>query len=119
MRARMSLSVVVAMAVGAVVAAPQAWSAPKTPAAATPEQLALQEADRASRDARANTEEGKFDEALVLAERAVALREKAAPQSSLLTTSYREVAEIHQKAGNYAQAIPPLERALANDEKRG
>lgn len=114
----MRWSVVVALVLGLQGGSWQAWSAPK-PTPSEAEKATLKEAEQASRDSKTKADEGKWDEAIALAERSVVLREKLEPQSKPVITALRELAGYHQRAGRYAQAVPPLEKALAIDEKRG
>lgn len=107
------------LALGSRVALSDAAAQPKPNVVATPDQAALAEAHKLTVEARAKLRENKFDEALSLAERALAIHEKAAPGSVYVTVSLRFIAEVHEEAGNHARAVPPYERALANDEKRG
>jgi CHAT domain-containing protein/tetratricopeptide (TPR) repeat protein len=97
----------------------EASSAPKSPVAETPEKVALDEAQRLTFESSTKLREKKFDEAVALAERALAIREKVAADSVYVRMSLRHLAEVHDKAGNYARAVLPLERALVIDEKRG
>lgn len=122
MRRQLGITAVLFFAIGFLGSPPVAESAPKAPpkAQATDQTKAdLDEAHRLTIESAAKVKEKKFDEAISLAERALALRAKADPEGAQERMALRYLAEVHDKAGNYAKAVPPLERAFAIDEKRG
>lgn len=122
MRRQRGITAVLGFAIGLLGMSPVAESAPKTPPktqTTDPNKADLDEAHRLTIESAAKVKEKKFDEAISLAERALALREKAAPESAQVRMSLRYLAEVHDKAGNDSKAVSPLERALAMDEKRG
>jgi len=122
MRRQLGITAVLVFAIGFFGTSPVAESAPKAPPktqTTEPNKADLDEAHRLTIESAAKVKEKKFDEAISLAERALALREKAAPESAYVRMSLRYLAEVHDKASNYARAVPPLERAFAIDEKRG
>lgn len=62
--------------------------------------------------------EGKYDEAVPLAERALALREKAlGPEHPLVASALNNLASLHDAKGDYAKAEPLYLRAAAIWEK--
>jgi CHAT domain-containing protein len=119
MRKHHCITAVLVFALGSLGALSEVSSAPKPPVAKTPDQLALDEAHRITIESSEKLREKKFDEALTLAERALAIREKVEPDGVQVRMSLRFLADIHDKSGNYNRAVPPLERSLAIDEKRG
>lgn len=73
-----------------------------------------QEAARLLAEAVALRDKGRFDEALPLAERAVALREQASPVvPTALAEALDTLGFLQQAKGRHTQAIPLFERALA------
>lgn len=122
MRRQLGISAIFFFAIGFLGSSPAAESAPKGPPktqTTDPNKADLDEAHRLTIESSAKVREKKFGEALSLAEQALALREKAAPESLHVRMALRHLAEVHDKAGNYAKAVPPLERAFVLDEKRG
>ncbi len=104
-----------------ILATPEAVGAPKKPAvvaAPSPDQAALKEADDLVMQAGEKLRQKKFDEAVSLAEKALAIREKHKPNSASVEVVLRLIADIHEKAGNHARGVPPMERALALCIKR-
>ncbi len=119
MRANSGYLVVFVLAVGLFELPLEAHANPGPPGASKSEAVTIKDAQDAAREAEKKANEQKFDEAAVFAERAVAIYEKVAPQSKVLAVALRNLAEIHRNAGRYALAVPPLEKALAIDEKLG
>ena len=63
-------------------------------------------------------EQGKYDEALPLLQRALKIREKAlGPDDPDTAFSLLTLSALYQAQGNYAQAVPLLQRALKIQEK--
>ncbi len=62
-------------------------------------------------------QEGRIDEAIPLAQRAVSLYESAGPGTPYLATALHTLAELHRAAGDYAKAEPEYQRALSIQEK--
>jgi len=61
---------------------------------------------------------GKYAEAIPLAQRALAIQEKAlGPEHPAVATSLNNLAALHNSMGAYAKAEPLYQRALAIDEK--
>ncbi|XYI03998.1 tetratricopeptide repeat protein [Sorangium sp. So ce1128] len=80
---------------------------------ATPSADALKEAERLDRDVVALHGQGRFDAALPLAERALALREKAlGSEHPDVATSLNDLALLYKAKGDHARAEPLYQRAL-------
>lgn len=74
----------------------------------------LEEASQLSQRVVNLYKEGKYDEALPLAKRALEIREKAlGPEHDGVVSALINVGEIYSAKKKYGDAIPPLERALA------
>ena len=85
---------------------------------AIPHALPLAEAERLTRGADKLREEGTYDAALPLAERALTLREKAlGPDHPDVATSLNTLAVLYIAKGDYARAEPLALRGLAIREK--
>ncbi len=79
---------------------------------------AAAEADALSRKVEALYRSGRYAEAIVLAEKAIALREKAlGPEHPDTAKSLNNLAELYYWMGAYAKAEPLYRRALAIFEK--
>jgi tetratricopeptide (TPR) repeat protein len=79
---------------------------------------AAAEADALSRKVEALHRSGRYAEAIVLAEKVVALREKAlGPEHPDTALSLNNLAELYEATGAYAKAEPLYRRALAIREK--
>ncbi|XYI00859.1 CHAT domain-containing protein [Sorangium sp. So ce1128] len=84
----------------------------------TPSADALKEAERLNRDAMVLHGEGRIDAAIPLAERALAIREKALGRDHpAVATSLNDLAALYHAKGDYGRAEPLLVRALAIQEK--
>ncbi|MDX6270948.1 MAG: hypothetical protein QOD28_2171 [Acidobacteriota bacterium] len=78
----------------------------------------LEEAKRLNRQVLALYEAGRYDEAVPLAERALAIREKAfGAQHLAVAQSLNSLAILYEAKSDYARAEPLYERALAIREK--
>src|SRR5579872_645304 len=90
----------------------------QTPSVASSTQAMLDEAERLNERVKKLHKEGKYGEAIVLAEQALALREKAlGPSRRDVAQSLNNLAVLYQEQGAYAKAEPLLVRALAITEK--
>jgi CHAT domain-containing protein/Tfp pilus assembly protein PilF len=79
----------------------------------------LAEAERLSEEIAKLYRAGRFPEAISLAERALAIREKTlGPEHPDTVTNVNNLAVLYQSMGVYAKAEPLLQRALATSEKQ-
>lgn len=102
----------------AALAAPPVAPRAQTPAAAPPQSAELAEADRLDQEVAALSAKRKFDDALPLAERAVALRERAlGPDHVLVGDALGHVAALLYAKRKYKEAEASLRRQLAIYEK--
>ncbi len=89
--------------------------APRTP---TPKDRALEEARILSEESRILRQKGKYDEALNLAERALAIREETlGPDHTTVADSLHALASLYDDKSDYGKAEPLNLRALAIREK--
>ncbi len=80
----------------------------------TAEERSLEEARRLSEESRNLRQKGEYDQALLLAERALAIREKVlGPGHPAVADSLHALAVLYDNKGDYAKAEPPNLRALA------
>ncbi|AUX41105.1 hypothetical protein SOCE26_025100 [Sorangium cellulosum] len=85
---------------------------------ATPTADALKEAERLNRNVVALYDQGRFDAAIPLAQRALAIREKAlGREHPQVATSLHDLAGLYLAKGDHARAEPLYLRALAIREK--
>ena len=76
------------------------------------------EAQRLNEEVARLYKQGKYDEALPLAERSLSLREKAlGPDDTDVAASLNILASLYQDKGDYASAEPLFKRALHIREK--
>ncbi|HEX3481015.1 MAG TPA: tetratricopeptide repeat protein [Kofleriaceae bacterium] len=98
-----------------------AWgarSAGAQPAAANPDPQALAEAKRLGERVEQLQEQGKFTEAIPLAEQSLALREKAlGPMHLEVAASLNALGDLHGLLSEPAKAVPLLTRALSIREQ--
>ncbi len=109
--------VVIAVVSGVALAGSAEGAGPhgKAPAAASKE---LEEAKRLAADADRLEKGGQYDEAIPLAQRALAIREKAlGPDHPDVAASLDALAELYLDKQAYARAEPLYERALVIREK--
>ena len=91
------------------------WVTPISVSAQTED---LEEANRLDRQVIQLFREGKYDEAIPLAERALAIREKALGAEHLdVAAPLFNLASLYSSKGDYARAEPLYQRALAINEK--
>jgi len=85
----------------------------------TPPQLAaLEEATRLNNRAFELYKAGRYDEAIPLAEYALAIYEKTfGPENAYVATALNNLAALHKAKSNYTRAEPLYQRALAMYEK--
>jgi CHAT domain-containing protein/Tfp pilus assembly protein PilF len=78
----------------------------------------MEEAKRLAAEVERLVKEGKYDDALPLAQRALALREKVlGPDHLDVAQTLNDLAVLHQEKGDHARAEPLYQRALAIREK--
>ena len=83
-----------------------------------PQQSDLETAGRLNQQALKLYEEGRYREAVPIAERALAIREKAlGPEHPDVAASLNNLAELYKALGDYARAEPLYRRSLAIVEK--
>jgi len=93
-----------------------AWWVAAVGVSAQPDEL--EEAKRLNREVNQLYGAGRYDEALPLAERALALREKAlGAEHAAVAQSLNNVAMLYEAKGDYARAEPLYQRTLALREK--
>jgi tetratricopeptide (TPR) repeat protein len=96
-----------------------AWASSHAAASQTADAAALDEARRLTEESRQLRNSGKYDAALPLAERALALREKTlGPEHLEVANALHLVALILDDKHDYPKAEPPNLRALAIRESR-
>src|SRR4030095_7472540 len=89
-----------------------------TPSEQAPPWAELDAAKRLSQQADKLNNEGKYSEAIPLAERALAIREKALGTEHLLVAqSLNDLAVLYRSQGDYVRAEPLYQRALGIREK--
>ena len=113
-----SLSVTVAMALGLLFCIPKQVGGQTQPTPSAQQSAELEEAKRLNQQVEQLYEEGKYKQAIPLAERALAIREKVLGKEHLDTaTSLNNLAELYRNMGSYDKAEPLLKRSLAIREK--
>ena len=101
-----------------LVGAPRGVIGQGTPSGQAAQPPELEEAKRLNEQAVKLHREGKYTEALPLAERALVIREKALGSQHLdVAQSLNTIAELYREKGDYVQAEPLYKRALAIREK--
>src|SRR5215472_8560592 len=86
--------------------------------AALTQEGSIQKADELNQKVLTLYYQGRYSEAIPLAQRALAIREKVlGPEHPDTATSLNNLAELYKETGAYAQAEPLLKRALAINEK--
>lgn len=78
----------------------------------------LQEAERLEEEVLQLYKQGQYKEAIPLAERSLAIREKVLGTNHRdVATSFYNLAFLHQKQGNYAAAMPLVQQSLVIRER--
>jgi len=102
----------------ALVTGVPAGSNPQSSPATVAESAELEEAERLTQRAVELYRQGKYDEAIVLSEKALAIREKAlGPDHPDVASTLNDLAYLHANQGNYAEAELLYQRSLAIKEK--
>jgi CHAT domain-containing protein/Tfp pilus assembly protein PilF len=92
--------------------------AQKMPPGSLSQPADLSEAERLNQQVQQLFQAGKYDTALPLAERALAMQEQAlGPQHPLVAQSLNNLASLYQVTGKYNQAEPLLQRAVRMTER--
>ncbi|MUG97659.1 CHAT domain-containing protein [Scytonema sp. UIC 10036] len=114
----MSLSMAIVIAVGVVASIPLSVVGQNQPQLSAEQQASLEEANRLNQQADELYNKGKYDAAIPLAERALAMREKVlGKEHPDVATSINNLALLYREQGNYQQAEPLYKRSLAIFEK--
>jgi len=101
-------------AIGGSLGVPNSSHAQSTPPLSAEQTTALAEATRLNEQVRKLYQEGKYSEAIPLAERALAIRKLAlGNQHPDVATSLDNLALLYQNQGRYAEAEPLYQQALA------
>jgi CHAT domain-containing protein/Tfp pilus assembly protein PilF len=86
--------------------------------AAQEQEAQLAEANRLGQEAVKLYQAGRYAEAVPLAERSLAIREKAlGPEHPTVATSLSNLATMYRAKGDFGRALPLYQRALAINEK--
>ncbi|HZF47968.1 MAG TPA: CHAT domain-containing tetratricopeptide repeat protein [Polyangiaceae bacterium] len=112
-----AIALAIAVAIGMTVAGPARAEGPqkKAPAAAIPE---VEEAKRLNAEGARLRQQGRYDEALSLEERALRIREEAlGPDHPNVAICLNNLGELYSAKGDYARAEPLHKRSLAILEK--
>ena len=113
-----SLSVTVAMALGLLFCIPKQVGGQTQPTPSAQQSAELEEAKRLNQQVLQLIEKGKYTQAIPLAERALAIREKVLGKEHRDTAiSLNNLAALYWNMGSYDKAEPLLVRALAIFEK--
>ncbi|MBW4671722.1 MAG: tetratricopeptide repeat protein [Cyanomargarita calcarea GSE-NOS-MK-12-04C] len=113
-----SWSITAAMALGLLVIVPREVAGQAQPALSTQQSAKLQEAERLNQQVEQLYKEGKYTEAIPLAEKALAIREKVLGlEHSDVATSLNNLARLYRLQGNYGKAEPLYLRSLTIYEK--
>jgi tetratricopeptide (TPR) repeat protein len=111
-------AVMLAVALGLVVGVPVRSQKPVNPPESAAQSNELEEAKRLMQESLRLYGEGKYAEAIPIAERALAIREKVlGPEHPAVANSLNNLALLYYAIGNYAKAEPLQQRALASREK--
>jgi len=112
-----AIALAIAAAIGITAAGPARAEGPqkKAPAAAIPE---VEEAKRLNAEGARLRQQGRYDEALSLEERALRIREEAlGPDHPNVAICLNNLGELYSAKGDYARAEPLHKRSLAILEK--
>ena len=113
-----SLSVAVAMALGLLISIPKQVGGQTQPTPSAQQSAELVEAERLNQQVLQLYKEGKYAQAIPLAERALAIREKVLGKEHLeVASSLSNLAILYKQQWRYEKAEPLLKRSLAIDEK--
>ena len=113
----LSLSITAAMTLGVLVSVPKQVTGQAQPSQSA-QSSELQEAEKLNQQVILLHQQGKYTEAIPLAERALAIRQKVlGGEHEDVATSLNNLAELYREQGNYSKAEPLYVRALAIREK--
>ncbi len=114
----LSWSIFVAMTLGLLVNEPKPVTGQTQPPQTIQQSPELQEAEKLNQRAWELFQQGKYTEAIPLAEKALAIREKVLGLEHLdVATSLNNLAELYPVQGDYSKAEPLYVRSLAIREK--
>ncbi len=113
-----SYSIAAAMMLGLVLGMPLEVTGQRQPPPEAQNSLELIEAQRLNQEVMKLHREGKYNQAIPLAKRALLIREKLlGSEHPDVATSLNSLAQLYQAQGNYSKAEPMLKRSLAIREK--
>jgi CHAT domain-containing protein len=113
-----SLPITVAMALGLLVIVPKQVTGQAQPPQPAQQSAELQAAQKLNQQSVQLYQQGKYAEAIPLAEKALAIREKVlGKEHPDVAQSLNNLAVLYKSQGNYSKAEPLLVRALAIREK--
>jgi tetratricopeptide (TPR) repeat protein len=113
-----SRSLILVIALGLVVSVPKQVTGQAQPPQSTQQSAELQEAERLNQQVLQLYQQGKYNEAIPLAEKALAIREKLlGKEHPDVAQSLNNLAELYRVQGNYSKAEPLYVRSLAIREK--
>ncbi|NJO61976.1 MAG: tetratricopeptide repeat protein, partial [Richelia sp. RM2_1_2] len=114
----LSWSITVAMTLGLLVNIPKPVTGQTQPTQSNQQSPELQEAERLNQQVVKLYQEGKYAEAIPLAEKALAIREKVlGKEHPDVATSLNNLAGLYESQGNYSSSEPLYLRSLAIREK--
>ena len=114
----LSWSITVAMTLGLLMTVPKQVTGQTQATRSAQQSAELQEAERLNQQVVQLHQQGKYNEAIYLAEKALVIREKVLGQEHLsVATSLNYLAILYRLQGNYDKAEPLYVRALAISEK--
>ena len=114
----LSWSITVAMTLGVLVSVPKQFTAQAQTTQSAQQSAELQEAEKLNQKVEQLYRQGKYSEAIPLAESALAIREKVlGKEHPDVATSLNNLAELYRLQGNYSKAEPLYLRSLAIREK--
>jgi CHAT domain-containing protein/Flp pilus assembly protein TadD len=113
-----SWSITAALALGLLVSIPKEVTGQSQPPPSAQQSAELEELKRLNQQVEQLYKEGKYSQAIPLAERALAIREKTlGKEHPLVAESLNDLAQLYLVQGSYEKAEPLLVRSLAIREK--
>ncbi|BAY65055.1 peptidase-like protein [Calothrix brevissima NIES-22] len=111
-------SIATAMTLGLLVSIPREVAGQAQPPLSAQQSAELAEAERLNQQVEQLYQQGKYSEAIPLAERALTIREQVlGKEHPDVATSLNNLAELYREQGNYAKAEPLYLRSLAIREQ--